>query len=48
MTEHGPKGGDEINILSKEIEENTNFGWPISTYGELGPTPIKENKFTAG
>ena len=48
MTEHGPKGGDEINILSeKEFGENTNFGWPISTYGELGPTPIKENKFTS-
>ncbi len=48
MTEHGPQGGDEINILSEnEIEKNTNFGWPISTYGELGPTPIKENKFTA-
>ena len=34
-TEHGPKGGDEINInrnaSSKEIE---NFGWPISSYGE--------------
>ena len=33
-TEHGPKGGDEINInrnaSSKEIE---NFGWPISSYG---------------
>ncbi len=48
MTEHGPKGGDEINILSeKEFAENTNFGWPISTYGELGATPIKENKFTS-
>ena len=48
MTEHGPQGGDEINILSeKEFEQNTNFGWPISTYGELGPTPIKENKFTS-
>lgn len=47
MTEHGPQGGDEINILSeKELEKNTNFGWPISTYGELGPTPIKENRFT--
>jgi len=29
-TEHGPKGGDEINkiILGK------NYGWPISSYGE--------------
>ena len=27
--EHGPKGGDEINILN----ENKNYGWPISSYG---------------
>ena len=47
LTEHGPKGGDEINILkSEELNKNINFGWPISTYGEWGPTPIKENKFT--
>ena len=28
-TEHGPKGGDEINIISK----NKNYGWPLVTYG---------------
>jgi glucose/arabinose dehydrogenase len=27
--EHGPKGGDEINILKK----GGNFGWPIISYG---------------
>lgn len=27
--EHGPKGGDELNI----IEPGTNYGWPIITYG---------------
>ena len=27
--EHGPKGGDEVNI----IEKGTNYGWPIVTYG---------------
>lgn len=27
--EHGPQGGDEINIL----RAGTNFGWPIITYG---------------
>ena len=27
--EHGPKGGDEINLLYK----NANFGWPVSSYG---------------
>jgi glucose/arabinose dehydrogenase len=28
-TEHGPKGGDEINI----IEPGKNYGWPVITYG---------------
>jgi glucose/arabinose dehydrogenase len=28
-TEHGPMGGDELNI----IEAGANYGWPIATYG---------------
>jgi glucose/arabinose dehydrogenase len=28
-TEHGPKGGDELNV----IEAGVNYGWPIATYG---------------
>ena len=31
-SEHGPKGGDEINIISLE-NKSQNFGWPISSYG---------------
>ncbi len=27
--EHGPKGGDEINIIKK----GTNYGWPVISYG---------------
>ena len=27
--EHGPQGGDEINI----VQAGTNFGWPVITYG---------------
>jgi len=27
--EHGPRGGDEINLL----EKGKNYGWPIATYG---------------
>ncbi len=27
--EHGPKGGDELNI----IEAGNNYGWPVITYG---------------
>ncbi len=30
MTEHGPQGGDEINIA----EAGRNYGWPVITYGE--------------
>ena len=29
-TEHGPRGGDEIN----KILFNKNYGWPIASYGE--------------
>jgi hypothetical protein len=31
MTEHGPKGGDELNLM----QEGQNYGWPLSTYGTL-------------
>ena len=39
-TDHGPYGGDEVNI-QKNINEIENFGWPISSYGEhyKGMTP---------
>ena len=32
-TEHGPAGGDEINLLDLEKETGSNYGWPISSYG---------------
>ena len=32
-TEHGPKGGDEINI-NLDLDKISNYGWPISSYGE--------------
>ena len=41
-TEHGPKGGDEINII-KNLSNYTNFGWPISSYGEHYGHPEKNN-----
>lgn len=28
--EHGPRGGDEINIIQK----GKNYGWPLATYGK--------------
>ncbi len=39
--EHGPMGGDEINI----IERGANYGWPISTFGiDYTGQPISESK----
>ena len=41
--EHGPQGGDEINIL----KAGTNYGWPLATFGEqygggfIGDTAIE-------
>ena len=32
-TEHGPAGGDEINII-KFSDKIHNYGWPISSYGD--------------
>ncbi|HKL63701.1 MAG TPA: PQQ-dependent sugar dehydrogenase, partial [Woeseiaceae bacterium] len=29
LHEHGPKGGDEVNI----VEPGVNYGWPVITYG---------------
>ena len=30
VNEHGPRGGDEINLIKK----GANYGWPIITYGK--------------
>jgi aldose sugar dehydrogenase len=35
--EHGPKGGDELNL----IEKGKNYGWPVITFGQnYNGTPI--------
>lgn len=37
--EHGPKGGDELNIVKK----GANYGWPLITYGiNYSGTPITD------
>ncbi len=33
-TEHGPYGGDEINIINLNKDETGNYGWPVVSYGE--------------
>ena len=40
-TEHGPEGGDEINLIS----ENKNYGWPIASYGKHYKGQKHVNKF---
>lgn len=38
--EHGPRGGDEINL----IEPGNNYGWPVVSHGKeyWGPLPVGE------
>ena len=48
-SEHGPKGGDEINLinLNDNLEKN-NFGWPLASYGDhydVVPLNSYTNKF---
>ncbi len=45
--EHGPRGGDEINI----IEPGFNYGWPLATHGRnypLLPIPEAQGKHVEG
>jgi glucose/arabinose dehydrogenase len=43
--EHGPKGGDEINIVQK----GKNYGWPVITYGiNYSGTSITDKKSMSG
>lgn len=41
--EHGPQGGDELNL----VEPGTNYGWPIVVYGqEYSGEPVGEGRAT--
>lgn len=47
-TEHGPQGGDEINIIEIDkvnADNPLNYGWPIASYGEhYGGKNAESNK----
>jgi glucose/arabinose dehydrogenase len=39
VVEHGPRGGDELNLIQK----GRNYGWPVQTYGiEYSGEPVRE------
>ncbi len=44
--EHGPRGGDEINL----IEKGKNYGWPVISYGKeyWSPLAVGEGTHKAG
>lgn len=44
--EHGPRGGDEINLILK----GKNYGWPVISYGQeyWGPVAVGEATHKAG
>ena len=45
FSDHGPKGGDELNILKK----GANFGWPLVTYGvDYDGSVISKDSVKAG
>ncbi|MEH6626012.1 MAG: PQQ-dependent sugar dehydrogenase [Motiliproteus sp.] len=46
VIEHGPRGGDEINL----IEPGSNYGWPVISYGKeyWGPVSVGEGTEKAG
>ena len=43
-TEHGPQGGDEINLIKLNQNEIPNYGWPIASDGEHYGGRIEQNK----
>lgn len=44
LHEHGPRGGDEVNI----VEPGANYGWPLVSYGKnYSGTPVGTGKASA-
>jgi aldose sugar dehydrogenase len=40
-TEHGPQGGDELNL----VEAGKNYGWPVASYGrDYAPNGVKTSE----
>lgn len=44
-TEHGPRGGDELNVM----KSGRNYGWPVITYGvNYNGTPVSQETHKDG
>ena len=45
-SEHGPRGGDELNI----VQSGANYGWPVISFGKeyWGPVPVGEGTHKPG
>ena len=43
-TEHGPTGGDEINLIDLNLSGLPNYGWAIASYGDHYGGRIKQNE----
>ena len=46
LVEHGPRGGDEINL----VLPGSNYGWPVVSHGKeyFAPIAVGEGKFKSG
>ncbi len=46
LIEHGPRGGDEINL----VLPGSNYGWPVVSHGKeyFAPIAVGEGKFKSG
>ena len=42
--EHGPRGGDEINIISPDRDGGANYGWPTVSHGREYATGLRVSK----
>ena len=42
--EHGPRGGDEINILRPAIDAGANYGWPKVSHGREYATGLRVSR----
>ena len=44
-TEHGPYGGDEVNLIDIKMSNLPNYGWPLSSYGRHYHDDPNSNKY---